>query len=124
MAVVRSRWIAPVLWAVLIEILTSWPNPPSPGFLPAGSDKVIHFKLYAVFAFLVARAVHAGQPQWRVLAAVAVALFAWGAADEWHQKFIPGRGADVADWAADSVGVLAGLALRRAWAARQILRTV
>jgi len=119
----RSRWIAPVLWAILIEVLTSWPNPPSPGFLPSGSDKIIHFKLYAIFAFLVARAVQAGRPPWRMLAVVALALFAWGAADEWHQLFIPGRSADVADWAVDSIGVLAGLLLRRVWASRPIMRT-
>jgi VanZ family protein len=79
--------------------------------------------LYSVFAFLVTRALQAGRPRWRTLAVVAVWLTAWGSADEWHQKFIPGRGADVADWAADTVGVLAGLALRRAWSARPIMRT-
>ena len=119
----RSRWIPPVLWAILIEILTSWPNPPSVGFLPAGSDKAVHLTLYAVFACLVARAAQVGRPSWRVLGMVALGLFVWGAVDEWHQIFIPGRGADAADWAADSIGVLAGLALRRAWAARPTMRT-
>lgn len=119
----RSRWFAPVLWAILIEILTSWPNPPSVGMLPAGSDKAVHVLLYAVFAFLVARAAQVGRPTSRVMAIVALVLCAWGAVDEWHQIFIPGRGADVADWAADSIGVVAGLALRRAWAARPTMRT-
>lgn len=119
----RSRWIAPALWAILIEVLTSWPNPPSVGFLPAGSDKVIHFKLYAIFAFLVARAAKPGKPPLRAMVVIAIALFVWGALDEWHQIFIPGRGADVYDWTADSLGVIAGLVIRRLWAARPTMRT-
>jgi VanZ family protein len=31
-----------------------------------------------------------------------------GAADEWHQQYIPGRAAEVADWVADSIGGLVG----------------
>ena len=119
----RSRWIAPTLWAILIEVLTSWPNPPTVGFLPAGTDKVIHFKLYAVFAVLVARAAKSGTPPVRTMAIVALALVAWGAVDEWHQIFIPGRGADAVDWTADSLGVMTGLGARRLWAARQTMRT-
>lgn len=119
----RSRWIAPALWALLIEVLTSWPNPPTVGFLPAGSDKGIHFTLYAVFAFLVARAAKPSKPPLRAVAIVAFALFAWGAVDEWHQIFIPCRGAEFLDWAADSLGVIAGLGVRRAWAARPTMRT-
>jgi VanZ family protein len=39
--------------------------------------------------------------------AVAIAV-AFGAADEWHQGFIPGRSTDPADWRADSVGAAGG----------------
>jgi VanZ family protein len=43
---------------------------------------------------------------------------AYGASDEVHQAFVPGRSADPADWAADALGVLAGTfayARLRAW---------
>jgi len=34
---------------------------------------------------------------------------AYGAFDEWHQSFVVGRSATVADWMADSIGVLIGV---------------
>jgi VanZ family protein len=108
----RARWLAPLLWAILIETLTSWPNPPSFS-APAGSDKVVHVGLYAVFAFLVVRAAQPGLPAWRTLAVVLLVVSAWAAVDEWHQRFIAGRGAEIADWGADVAGAMAGLALRR-----------
>jgi VanZ family protein len=50
-----------------------------------------------------------------VLSALA-ATSLFGAADEWHQQFIPGRSQDVADWLADTlgagIGVLTAAALR------------
>ncbi|PHX97762.1 MAG: hypothetical protein CK531_01585 [Gemmatimonadetes bacterium] len=108
----RGRWIAPVLWALLIETLTSWPNVPSAS-TGHGFDKVVHFGLYAVFAFLVVRAAQPAVPGWRVMGVVLVVLCVWAALDEWHQTWIPGRGAEVADWAADATGVVVGLLIRR-----------
>jgi VanZ family protein len=40
---------------------------------------------------------------------VAALLVAVGAADEWHQAYLPGREASVADLAADCVGIALGL---------------
>jgi VanZ family protein len=46
-----------------------------------------------------------------LLAALLLPL-AVGAADEWHQLYLPGRDGSVDDWLADAVGIgLAGLAL-------------
>ena len=47
-------------------------------------------------------------------------LLAYGASDEWHQSFVPGRSVDVADWIADAIGVVVGVLFyhwlrRRAW---------
>lgn len=101
-----------VLWAAFIEFLTSWPG--APGFsVPAGSDKVAHATLYAVFGFLVARAVATGRPGARATLAVVLALAAWAAIDEWHQRFIEGRNPSTADWVADMCGIAVGMAARR-----------
>jgi len=108
----RNRWIAPLLWAVLIETLTSWPNPPSVP-APAGTDKLVHLWVYAVFAYLVIRAARPGFPSWRALGAVLMVMCAWAALDEWHQRFVAGRGAELGDWAGDVAGALTGLAVRR-----------
>jgi VanZ family protein len=104
--------MAAALWAVLIEVLTSWPSPPTFG-APAGADKGVHVVLYAVLAFLVARAVRPGRPSTPVMLSVVLALAAWGAADEWHQRFSTDRSPSLADWLADVAGVVAGVGARR-----------
>lgn len=35
----------------------------------------------------------------------------YGALDEWHQSFVPGRTPDATDWLADVAGVIAGYSL-------------
>lgn len=104
-------------WAALIEVLTSWPRMPTFD-APPGADKLVHFGLYAVLATLTMRAAGARQSSARAVLAVALALLVWGLLDEWHQAFIPGRSADVADWAADAVGMIAGIGSRLWWVAR------
>lgn len=72
-------------------------------------DKVAHFSMYAVLAGLLTRAVwqHRAMLSALVLTVVAVAVF--GAVDEWHQRFIPGRSTELADWVADSLGGAVGV---------------
>ena len=90
--------------------------------------------LAALAVALSAYAMHAAAPeaQARLLQAAVfafahgVALTAlWGAADELHQKFVPGRSSDVADFAADLLGALvaaaAVLLLSRAPLVRRLL---
>jgi len=62
-------------------------------------DKVVHFSVYGLLGTLVVRAV--GRSRW-VLAVLVVSLF--GASDEWHQSFVPGRSMEFADWVADTLG--------------------
>ncbi len=107
-APLASRWVPPVLWAGVILAMTSWPAPDG---IPnvTGLDKVAHFSVYAVLGALVARAIWPVRAK-RRLAVAALALGLFGAIDEWHQNFIPGRDASLADWLADSSGALVGLA--------------
>ena len=42
----------------------------------------------------------------------------YGALDEWHQGFVPGRDASVGDWVADSAGVILGLVLFSSFSSR------
>jgi VanZ family protein len=106
----RSRWLAPALWGALIETFTSWPTPPQMD-VPSGSDKATHLALYAVFSFLVIRALQQARPGLRAFLAVFAALTVWGALDEWHQEFIPGRVGSVNDWIANTAGVAVGLVI-------------
>ena len=109
-----ARWWPAIVWAGLIEVATSWPNPPIPAGLPEQSDKVVHTTMYAVLGFLVARAL--ARPGARLASmlrglAVVAAISGFGALDEWHQRFIPGRGVELGDWMADTTGGLLGVLL-------------
>ncbi len=107
-----SRWVPPVLWAAVILVGTSWPSisvGPDDIF---GIDKLVHFTMYGVLAFLVMRGSHAPSSGSRI-ALVVFGLCAFGAADEWHQGFINGRSSSGLDWIADALGVITGTTLAR-----------
>lgn len=102
--------------------LTSWPKPPR---VPIVSgiphvDKVVHFLLYAVEAFLIYQAIRwPGRARFslaRVLAVVG-AMAVWAVADETHQAWIPGRSMEGADVAADVAGACAGALIASAGSA-------
>lgn len=103
---IRSRWAPPLIWSLVILSLTSIPN--LQVSVPKGSDKWAHFVVYAVLGVLVARAAEVIPRRVALLAAVVLGVSLFGAIDEWHQGFIPGRSPDVRDWMADSAGGLVG----------------
>jgi VanZ family protein len=113
----RAR-IAAALWGGFLFLLTSWPNPPSiaPGGLPI--DKVTHFGLYAVEAFLLVRAFAPGGSSAGRFLAVVGAMAVWGMLDEAHQEWIPGRMMDAADLYADVAGAIGGALVGLAISAR------
>jgi VanZ family protein len=74
------------------------------------SDKLQHAGAYFVLAFLVARAPrHA--PGLKAVAVMLLSIAAFGAIDEWHQRFIPGRVPYPLDWVADMAGTIGALAI-------------
>ncbi len=110
----RSRWWAlpPLAWAGLIFYMSHQSRPPVelPPFQHA--DKVVHAGVYALLAALVARWLLAGGASARrALWGAIVAASLYGALDEWHQSFIPGRDPDPCDWAADTAGAVLGAAV-------------
>ncbi|HYT31303.1 MAG TPA: VanZ family protein [Thermoanaerobaculia bacterium] len=131
-ALARARRAA-LIWAVFLLTLTSWPKPPTVPIVSAipNFDKVIHFVLYGVEAFLLYQAVlWPGRPRFslgRVLALVG-AMAVWAMADETHQAWIPGRSMEAGDVAADVTGAVVGAMVasitdRGRAAARAALRT-
>jgi len=112
------RWLPPLLWAGVILFATSVP----PSLVPrrlSSYDKVVHFSMYGVLAMLLARYVLGGAVAVRAAIVTVACVTAFGAADEWHQKFIPGRSTEFADWVADSAGALFGAAAMIAYAVRK-----
>ena len=106
---IRSLWAPPCVWSLFILFLTSIPNPNLPA--PKGSDTWAHFLVYAVLGVLTARAAELTPRRVLPLLAVIAGVSLFGAFDEWHQAFIPGRVPGFADWIADSVGGAVGAML-------------
>jgi VanZ family protein len=65
----------------------------------------VHTAEYALLGFLLARAL--GRDRFAI-AVVVGSLY--GASDEYHQTFVPGRsGNDLGDWIADTIGTALGV---------------
>jgi VanZ family protein len=97
-------------WACLIFISSSITAAEMPDLSIFRFDKVIHFGVYFVFAFLLYRAFRY-QTRFPVLAHHAAivtiaAVILFGASDEFHQFFVPGRQADIFDLIADTTGAV------------------
>ena len=108
-------WAPPIAYMALIFFFSSQPDP-APALTEAFWDKTLHFAGYAGLAFLFGRA-FAGEPVAFPAALVYafVASSAYGATDEWHQSFTPGRSPSVLDWVADTVGAGIGVVVYRMW---------
>ncbi len=114
------RWIPAALWAGVILTGTSIPAIPGPPAAP-GVDKLAHLAMYGVLGFLAMRAAWDGMPRTIVVTFAAVALFA--AVDEWHQRLIPTRSAEVGDWIADVAGATLGIGSFAAFKLRRVKGT-
>ena len=108
-------WAPPVLYMALIFAISSLEQPPfpMPEFEWFTIDKLYHFIEYAILGGLLALALVQAKPSvvpsqliWLVAAVVSIL---YGASDEWHQMFVPGRLATLADWVADVLGSIAGV---------------
>lgn len=121
MAPPLGRWVRAlgplVLYAGLIFVLSSQSSLTAklPGFLL--SDKVAHLAEYSLFGFLAARALGILTRQGPLFAAgLAIVIGAcYGASDELHQSFVPGRESDPWDLLADVAGSALGAGVYLAW---------
>jgi VanZ family protein len=91
-------------WTGLTFLLTSLPELPSPPDI-SHADKVAHFFFYGVIGLTCALwRRECGRPVKAAVVTAWVTVLILGAFDEVHQLWIPGRNADVLDWAADAAG--------------------
>jgi len=116
-------WLPVAAYMALIFWLSSMTSPPGPnGWL---SDKAQHAIAYGGLAIVTLRATSGGRWWAAPLGALAVAwaiATVYGATDEFHQAFTPGRTPDVLDLRADAIGAALGLGL--AWCCGIIRRLV
>jgi VanZ family protein len=108
---VRFYLAALILWAAVIFIFSSIPNPPDAG----GGDwryELAHVFEYAVFgalAFFTLKKWLPIQPlEVLVIAAWSVSVL-YGMSDELHQSFVPNRDASWLDVGYDAIGAALGI---------------
>jgi len=77
------------------------------------SDKIEHFSAFFILAVLLNLALIYQRKSYllfkNAIIVTIIICLSYGAVDELHQIFIPGRYADVRDWLADSAGVVFGV---------------
>lgn len=95
-----AGFLPALLFAALVFYLSSLENP-----LPSVHvwDKALHAVEYGALGALLAWPLAQLAPRRSFLLAVLLAS-AYGASDEIHQWFVPGRDADPRDWIADTLG--------------------
>lgn len=105
-------WGPAILWAVVLLLLNAIRELPSSvqPVMNVLGDKVVHVLLYTTLGAALAwgRVRVEGRISHGLLLAVG---YAYGGLTEWHQSFVPGRHASVADWVANIVGVTLGYLL-------------
>src|SRR6516225_3065988 len=102
---VRARiwsWLPPLIYMAVIFGFSSESNP-LPEITENVWDKLLHTIEYAGLALLVCRALRRERVRLAVAMLVAVMFTSvYGATDEFHQWFVPGRSSDWHDWVADT----------------------
>ena len=106
------RYWAPFLAYLVLTFILSGISSPT---IPFNVDSnLLHYPEFAVFSFLLVRAIHSGKqglPSASVAASAVILSALWGLSDEVHQAFIPERVPDVGDLAHDVIGAAAGAGL-------------
>ncbi len=132
-----SRWVPVFCWMVVIFMASTdsfsaghtrhffeplllrlfpWISPQAFDLIHLCIRKGAHLIAYGILGILLWRAIpepkrHPGGGDWRRAgAALAVATF-YGATDEFHQRFVPSRGASVDDVLTDACGAALALAI-------------
>lgn len=104
-------WGPPAIYALAIFFSSSLSSPPAP---PQLTDKHMHLMAYGGLALVILRALSGGR--WASVTVATgfqavVMTTAYGATDEWHQLFVPGRHPDLLDIVADATGAVLAVAV-------------
>jgi len=107
-----SLWVPPVIWALVIFLFSSLTVTPTTEIYWKDFiiKKTAHIVEYGVFAVLLYRALR-GSGVEKLNAALISILIAvvYGATDEVHQSFTPGREPKIRDVVFDTLGAVSGV---------------
>ena len=98
-------YLPTILWIITVLVLTSYPSLKIPDIGTSIEDKLAHFGVYLILAFLMSRSLwyRDNISTWRLiyLSVLYCTLFAFF--DEIHQSFIPGRSTELYDLLSDFI---------------------
>lgn len=104
-----------IIWAALIFVASSIPASSMPKIGILSYDKLIHGIIFCFFGLLLYRGferrVTPIKMQWLRMAIVLGIVMIYGALDEFHQSFVPGRNEDFFDFLADTIGGIIAILL-------------
>ncbi len=114
-----GRWLPVFLWAAAIFYFSSRPDPLTFVGRPSAErdalERAAHVVEYAGLAFWLYRALAREEQSPRRYLWAGVLSVAYAFSDEFHQMWVPGREASLADVALDALGAAAALTLARLW---------
>ena len=96
------------LVAYWLLLFTGTHLPKLPEMVPLINDKILHFTAFFGLTILLSL-VGSGNQLRRRFSKVAIIAFAYGIFDELTQSLVPGRFTELADLAADSLGIAAAI---------------
>jgi VanZ family protein len=102
-------WAVVFFFMAAMWVLSSMPHPPISTQAFPLQDKGAHFLAYMLLGLMVhyaASVTWVHRPRRFVFLVSWGICIAWGALDELHQAFVPGRSADMLDVLADTLGSL------------------
>ena len=110
----RGFWILPLAVAGAIFWLSAQSHYPGGIQLPPPLDKFAHATVFGALALaldLALRHTAPGLPLYRRHLLILAIVSLYGASDEWHQLYVPGRACEFGDWVADTLGGALALAI-------------
>jgi len=99
-------WFPPILYSGIIFYASSIPNVTTP-LQEIHFDKILHFMEYVPFGFLIMRGLCNAEATFSkrtLISLVFVISLVYAISDEFHQLFVSGRNAGIADLILDTMG--------------------
>lgn len=109
-------WFPVLIYCVIIFIVSSMQRPPIPDIDIPNFDKFLHMVEYGILSYLTIRALTGSEvrlPRGGLIMLAVIFATLYGASDEIHQIFVPGKSADILDLLADFIGASTAGFLKR-----------
>lgn len=111
----RRAWIWSGLLIIIISTLSGQSSLAVPSHPVLSHDKLAHFLVFGLVATSLIRAFPQHWSTLRRILTATVITSLFGALDEFHQSFTPGRHSDPMDWVFDTAGALLASVLYCYW---------